>query len=316
MININYSKLEKEARDYWEWSALNPFFPVSESVAKEGAGSELRNPLMHYGAVMPVYLAAARYLQALRLSKNAKLVELGCGTGRALVYLKTIFPHIEILGADYSKEIIDYAKSAYGRFGVQFMYIESAKNTQFPASSFDVVLSSHVIEHIEKREGLRFLEEARRILKPKGYAFIGTPERRNCQNLYMENPNDEIKYRLILPHKHEYTLPELRAAAEQVFSIGEVRIDALYNHLLRGIFSLSAQRFKPDGSFVKNIASAMYQGARNMLPRTVFDALVRFGISAQMRFLDASFFDVLSANRIGKEDERKTPDNLFLVCQK
>ncbi len=316
MIDIHYSTLKEEAKDYWQWSIANPPFPVTQSIAREGAGSELRTPLMHYGAVMPVYLAAIRYLKTLRLPRGTKLIELGCGTGRALSYIKTVFPDMEIFGADYSKGVIDYAKSAYGKFGVQFIHIESAASTQFSSSSFDVVLSSHVIEHIKERDGRRFLEEVRRILTPEGYAFIGTPERKKCQNLYAENPKDEKKYRLIPPHEHEYTLSELRNAAEKVFLPQQVKIDALYNPLFCRIFNSSIKRFKPNGGAAKKVINAVYAFARDALPRKIFDALVRFGISAQMRFSGASFFDIIIANKIGKENEEETPDNLFLVCQK
>jgi SAM-dependent methyltransferase len=45
-----------------------------------------------------------------------------------------------------------------------------------PANSAEVVYSSHMIEHLDRREALAFLREVRRILRPGGIVRIAAPD--------------------------------------------------------------------------------------------------------------------------------------------
>jgi 2-polyprenyl-3-methyl-5-hydroxy-6-metoxy-1,4-benzoquinol methylase len=189
MHKVTYSQLKAEADAYWKWSQETPITPIPAAVAREGAGSEVRTPLMHYGTVMPVYLAIIRYLRSIQPTKGMRLIELGCGSGRVLTYVKILFPELEVWGVDYSAAGIEYAKKTYGSYGVIFKHT-SAQDTALKPRYFDFVVSSHVIEHVTKNEGAAFIKETHRLLKKGGHAFIGTPERRRCQELYALNPTD------------------------------------------------------------------------------------------------------------------------------
>jgi SAM-dependent methyltransferase len=48
------------------------------------------------------------------------------------------------------------------------------EENNFPDNSFDVILASHLIEHLN--EPKKFVEETYRILKNNGYIFITTPD--------------------------------------------------------------------------------------------------------------------------------------------
>ena len=117
-MKIKYSSLKNEARRYWWWSRGKVDGKVPIEVAKQGAGSESRTPLMHYGAVLPVYLAALRYLKKVK-KKKIKIVELGCGTGRMLAFLKMKCRGGN-LGIDYTSECIEYANKNYKTEGLFF----------------------------------------------------------------------------------------------------------------------------------------------------------------------------------------------------
>ena len=102
MITITYSQLKKELERYEEWTKENPTCPIKIfnfkgwrkfiKIAREGAGSEIRFPLTHYGTIVPVYLSIILYLRKIKPKKGMKLIELGCGTGRGLGYIKSNFP--------------------------------------------------------------------------------------------------------------------------------------------------------------------------------------------------------------------------------
>ena len=314
MKNLDLPDLPKEAKSYFKWFNKHPIKPVSNSVSEEGAGSELRSPLMHFGTVAPVYLAVIGYLRQLHVDKT-RLIELGCGTGRFLSYIKLVFPTLEVWGVDYSAGVIDYAKKNYGRFGVKFKHTP-AQSTELKANHFDFVISSHVIEHIKKNEGLAFMKECERLLKKGGYVFIGTPERKKSQDLYMKNPTDDPKKRLTPPHEHEYTLLELKTLARRVFEPGDVRIDKLHNHPFYKVFVSSVDKMKPKKTIINTFTNFLYPLIRDKFPKNIFDFIVRIGLDLNLKYHGTSYQDILMANTISAESDKETAENLFLICKK
>lgn len=315
MLQTKYSCLISEAKQYWNWTKYCPIPPVSSWVAIEGAGSESRTPLMHFGTVMPVYLAISRYLSFLKPKKGARLVDLGCGTGRALSYLKTVFPELHITGIDQSEAVIEYAKKNYAKFGVNFRQL-NIKKTLHLRETFDLIISSHLIEHLTKKDGLGFIRQAYRLLKKGGYIFIGTPERRSCQYLYKKNVANKPEGRLIPPHLYEYTMRELKVLAQKVFVKNKVTIDQLNNPLFRKIFSASIDKFKPSNNTINKIMNIVYRFMRDQIPRSLFDTIIRLGTNFQMKRFNITYKDILENNWLEPEQMPKIPDNLLLICQK
>jgi predicted SAM-dependent methyltransferase len=72
-------------------------------------------------------------------------------------------------------------------------YIDVTKPFPIEDSTFDYVLSEHVIEHISYQHGMSMLRECHRILKPGGTVRIGTPDLEMLMALYgpMHNPRQE-----------------------------------------------------------------------------------------------------------------------------
>jgi len=102
---------------------------------------------------MPVYLTVARYLKKLGPMNGSKLIEVGCGTGRVLAYLKSMFPRVEMSGVDSSASAIDYARRNYGDCGVSYLHADVTRQPVLGNAVFDFVVASHVIEHIRKQDG-------------------------------------------------------------------------------------------------------------------------------------------------------------------
>lgn len=315
MQKVTYSSFQKEAEQYWDWSESTPIAPVPTSVAREGAGSEMRTPLMHYGVILPVYMSIVRYLAAIKPKKGMRLIELGSGSGRPLTYLKTLFPELEVWGVDYSAGGVAYAKKTYGKYGVKFKHVP-AQETTLKSDYFDFVISSHVIEHVSQEEALNFMKETHRLLKKGGYAFIGTPERRKCQELYSKNPTEKKSLRLVPPHEHEFRMNELKALGQQVFPEKNVRVDALLNPTFMKVFSSSIDKFKPSTPLQKGTVNLAYRAIRDKAPRSFFDTITRIGAKIQMKQFNVTFKDILFDNSIAAESKEVIPDNLLLVCQK
>lgn len=97
-----------------------------------------------------------------------KVLDLGCGNGRFFEFCKN--KNADYFGADPSEKLIAIAKSRYPE--AKFQTTDALK-LPFPNNYFDKIYSIAVLHHIPSKElRLRFLEEAKRVLKPKGLLIV------------------------------------------------------------------------------------------------------------------------------------------------
>lgn len=69
--------------------------------------------------------------------------------------------------------------------------IDMARPLPLPDGSFDMIYSSHVVEHLQRREFLRFLAEAHRTLRPGGQLVIATPSLRKIVDVLYGRDTEE-----------------------------------------------------------------------------------------------------------------------------
>jgi len=96
-----------------------------------------------------------------------KVLDLGCGNGR-------LYPHlqkgVEYIGVDNSEKLIEIAKQAHPEAKFQ---VTDSLSLPFQDNTFDKIYCIAVLHHIPSKE-LRqeFLQEAKRVLKPKGILIL------------------------------------------------------------------------------------------------------------------------------------------------
>lgn len=105
---------------------------------------------------------------------NFDLLEVGSGPGVFLDLLSKEFPSGKLHGVDISEDLVRFSRKINGEINYQ---VGDACNLPCNSSTFDYVISQHVIEHIEDTSN--FLEEIKRVLKPGGYFIFCTPNL-NC----------------------------------------------------------------------------------------------------------------------------------------
>ncbi|MEX2220598.1 MAG: class I SAM-dependent methyltransferase [Candidatus Rokuibacteriota bacterium] len=92
-----------------------------------------------------------------------RVLDLGCGDGRSLDVFRRRGREVDWVGIDLADS--PAARQRAGA-GATFIVGDGGK-IPFPAGSFDMIYSKHVLEHV--RHPLAFLLEARRVLKATGY---------------------------------------------------------------------------------------------------------------------------------------------------
>ena len=114
------------------------------------------------------------YLRSLRLERPT-ILDMGCGMGWFAEKLSQFGP---TTGIDLCEEAIALAKSNFPQvtFEAGNLY-----EMALPENHFDVVVSHEVIAHVPDQSG--YMERAARMLKPKGYLIVTTP------NLFVHNRN-------------------------------------------------------------------------------------------------------------------------------
>lgn len=144
-----------------------------------------------------------RYIAALKhIKPGDKVLEVGFGNAYLPRMLYTNQIHTEYVGIDYDRKNLEKALKhsetpkwcygdetlIYGRFGTDDCGLGDQK--------FDVIYTSHVIEHMPKEEGIRFLLEAHKHLRVGGKFLIACP--------------DGAKKDLAEYHLYEWSIGELR----------------------------------------------------------------------------------------------------------
>lgn len=78
--------------------------------------------------------------------------------------------------------------------GYIFKQVDVQKNIPKPDNSVDLILASHFIEHLDKEEGLKFLNECFRVLKPEGLIRLAIPDARLLCKKYLKGEIMEYRH--------------------------------------------------------------------------------------------------------------------------
>ena len=115
------------------------------------------------------------------LPKNAKVLDVGCGSGFVAKYL--IENNCSVVGIDTSFEMLKLAKKRIPE--VEFIEMDMTKFS-FPDDSFNGIVSLYAIFHISKEKHASLFQSFYKILKPGGVLFfsIGTYEWEGTEEYY------------------------------------------------------------------------------------------------------------------------------------
>lgn len=164
-------------------------------------------------------------------SDDMRILDLPCGRGFYLHMLRHV-SECELVGADLDWQVLRTAKRALALFPRIQINHASIIDMPFARDSFDAVILSEVLEHID--DDGRALEEAFRVLKPGGalavtvphanYPFWWDPINKVLEALFNWHIKSGPLAGLWANHVRLYTASQLRLAVEEAgFQIEEER---------------------------------------------------------------------------------------------
>lgn len=108
-------------------------------------------------------------------NKNLKILDIGCGMGHFLYYLKTN-GYKNFIGIDLGEQQIDFCKKYIYDNVENVDALEYLKNKK---NEFDIIVMNDLIEHIKKADVIKLLKEVNVSLKDEGKLIIKTPNMSN-----------------------------------------------------------------------------------------------------------------------------------------
>ncbi len=110
------------------------------------------------------------------------ILDFGCGCGRTVRALHTVSPRSTLYGVDIDDEAISWVRENYAPFGT-FSTVPHVPPTRFPDHQFDFIYGISVFTHLPEHLQTAWLEELRRISKPKGYLVLTTHGEKHYKKL-------------------------------------------------------------------------------------------------------------------------------------
>ncbi len=164
---------------------------------------------------------------SLRTTQPLRVLDAGCGDGINMSVLETILVkrgfEAQIVGSDYNSVRLSRARDNGRRPVVE----ADLRQTPFASGSFDVVLCSHVLEHI--REDVAAMHELARVVKPGGLVIVAVPNE-GCAAARLRNHVIQRSILRTTDHVQFYTTDTLlaRLAEAGLRSIGPVAREGLF----------------------------------------------------------------------------------------
>ena len=102
-------------------------------------------------------------------SRESRIIDIGCGSGRFIKYIRERYEHQVIVGIDPSSAILA-ADSLLGTDEKVILVQAAADNIPYPDNYFDFAYSLGVLHHIPDTQ--KALNDSVKVLKPGGYFLL------------------------------------------------------------------------------------------------------------------------------------------------
>lgn len=116
-------------------------------------------------------------LELVEANPEAKLLDLGCNDGIFTTEIAKKIGTKKVYGVEINPKGVKQSKKQK----IKVFSYDLNKKFPFPSNYFDVITANQIIEHLYNTDG--FVQEIRRVLKPKGYTIISTNNLASWHNI-------------------------------------------------------------------------------------------------------------------------------------
>jgi ubiquinone/menaquinone biosynthesis C-methylase UbiE len=103
-----------------------------------------------------------------RDQRKLRLIDIGCGTGRFLDFVKQAWPRLPVLGLDMSDAYVRHAQGHLKRWSRVGFIVANAEAIPVPDESVDAVTSIFMLHELPPKVRRAVIGDAARVLKPGG----------------------------------------------------------------------------------------------------------------------------------------------------
>ena len=219
-------------------------------------------------------LRKLRAVEIIGFRKKGEILDIGCGRGIMLKYLKE--KGWKIKGIEFSEDTGSIAK----RILREDLYMGTDSIKQFNDETFDVVVIDYVLEHVA--QPYKILNEVNRVLKSKGLLIVSVPNMESLQAVWAKDKWFHLDIPKHLFHFSSKTLTELLNKAE--FSVIK-RKGLFLEHGLFGLWqSLLNLYINDNNRFYYSIISTDQESHASFSGRTICMSSL-FGLFAPALFM-------------------------------
>lgn len=128
------------------------------------------------------------------IEDGSRVLDFGCNDGWVSRRVKTHRPNCDVNGADINPAALETARRRQG--GIQYF---DARNGDLEGKTFDVVILSHVLEHVYERHEL--LDRVHSLIAPGGRLVVSVPQERiRGDSTLLPWASNVLRGRFVNPH--------------------------------------------------------------------------------------------------------------------
>ena len=208
-------------------------------------------------------------------NKNQKILDIGFGIGKMLFLFDK---SCELNGLEISKSAIDYvSKEAKRKNYKNYEFKLLGGNEEkypFESGKFDIIICSHVLEHVPNRDFL--LDEIYRLCAPDGKVIVAVPINENSSDF----ENSDLHFSMYNP-----ILLKDKLKSHGLNVIFEFQNGATY-HLSK--FMLNFRKIPFFGFFINGFFEVIFSAMPFCIENLIDNLMLKLGYPPQQIFLVAS----------------------------
>lgn len=172
-----------------------------------------------------------------------RILDLGCGTGNLTLRVLETFPGAHVVALDLSQEILDVCRRQCGEQRVSYLQ-QDFSDLQLSANSFDLVVSSIAIHHVDDLKKQTLFQCVLESLKPGGVFTFVDQFRGETPGIYQQHmkvwktfadakgvPPEEWQMWMEHQEQHDFHAT-VHDQMKWLHEVGFIEVDCLWKHVL------------------------------------------------------------------------------------